>query len=143
MSRNFGRVIAGKEFLKPRKWQEWAVDDYIQGEFVGELDKDKYKKPIYGIRVDGVADAKICFKDEKAHTGKKDGVVPLFPNGGLLMQLSKASIGDFVKITYSGKAKIKKGEWAGEMAHSVTVEIDGYSNEEESEEEGLDNLLGG
>lgn len=143
MSRNFGRVIAGKEFFKPRKWEMWSVDDYVQGEFVGELDKDKFGKPIYGIKVDGVADAKVVFKDENAATGKKDGIIPLYPNGGMIHQMSHASVGDFVKITYGGKVKIKKGAWAGSMAHSVTVEIDGYSNEEESEEEGLDNLLGG
>ena len=140
MSRNFGRVIGGKDFLKPKKWTEWQHGDYIQGEFVGQLDTDRYGKPIYGVKVDGVADAEVKFADMSLPYGKKDGVIPLFPNGGLLKQLGEAQEGDFVKITYEGKAKIKKGQWAGTMAHAIIVEIDGYGDEEGSSD--LDDLLG-
>lgn len=136
MSRNFGRVIAGKDFLKPKQWSNWQVGDYIQGEFVGQLDTDKFGKPIYGIKVEGVEDAVVKFADMSAPYGIKNGVVPLYPNGGLLKQMAEASEGDFVKVTYEGKVKIKKGQWAGTMAHSIVVEIDGYQNEDS------DDLLG-
>jgi hypothetical protein len=142
VTRNFGRVIGGKDFLKPRKWETWAVGDFVQGEFVGELDKDRYGKPIYGIKVDGVKDGEVRFQDASSPSGKKDGVVPLYPNGGLLMQLGKASHGDFVRITYEGKVKIKKGQWAGSTAHSVVVEIDGYKPEGAEVEGSVDDLLG-
>lgn len=138
--RNFGRVIPGKQFLSPKKWEDWQSGDYIQGEFVGQIDTDRYDKPIYGIKIDGVADAQIGFEGNSGKTA--DGVVPLYPNGGLMAQMQKASDGDFVRITYQGKAKIKKGRWAGSMAHAIIVEIDGYENEEENDM-GLDNLLGG
>jgi hypothetical protein len=137
MSRNFGRVLGGKDFLKPKKWEHWQIGDYIQGEFVGQLDTDRYGKPIYGIKVEGVEDAKVAFADMSLPYGLKDGVVPLFPNGGLLNQMAEALEGDFVRITYEGKVKIKKGQWAGTMAHSIVVEIDGYETEEDS-----DDLLG-
>jgi hypothetical protein len=140
--RNFGRVIAGKEFLKPKRWDEWQTGDYIQGEYVGQLDTDKFGKPIIGIKVEGVEDAQIGFEGPN---GMKDGIVPLYPNGGLLTQMDKASDGDFVRITYQGKNKIKKGKWSGSMAHAIIVEIDGYQVEDsgESDDMGLDNLLGG
>lgn len=139
MSRNFGRVIGGKDFYKPKKWETWQHGDYIQGEFVGQLDVDRYKKPIYGIKIQGVEDAEVKFADMNTPYGLKDGVVPLFPNGGLLKQMAEAQEGDFVKITYQGKNKIKQGQWAGTMAHAIIVEIDGYETEEESSD---DDLLG-
>lgn len=142
-TRNFGRVIGGKDFLKPRKWENWQVGDSIQGEFVGQLEVDKYGKPIYGIKVEGVKDAQIKFADMSQSSGIKNGVVPLYPNGGLLKQLAEASEGDFVRVTYEGKVKIKKGQWAGSTAHSVLVEIDGYGTEDaEAMEESIDSLLG-
>jgi hypothetical protein len=139
--RNFGRVIGGKDFLKPRKWEHWQVGDYIQGVFVGQLDTDRYGKPIYGVKVEGIQDAEIKFADMSQPSGIKNGVVPLYPNGGLMKQMAEVNEGDFVKITYEGKAKIKKGQWAGTMAHAIIVEVDGLNNESE-ESKDLDDLLG-
>jgi hypothetical protein len=142
-ARNFGRVI-GKDFLKPSKWQDWQVGDYIQGEFVGQLETDKYGKPIMGVRVEGVQDGLIKFADMSKPSGIKNGVVPLYPNGGLLKQLAEVQEGDFVRITYEGKVKITKGQWAGTTAHSVLVEVDGYNSQlaDKVSKDAIDDLLG-
>lgn len=139
-TRNFGRVIGGQDFFKPRPWDKWQVGDYIQGEFAGQLDTDRYGKPIYGVKIEGVEDSKIGFSDPTQPSGIKNGIVPLYPNGGLMKQMAEVSEGDFVRITYDGKAEIKKGKWIGTKAHAIIVEVDGLGGEENSAD--LDDLLG-
>lgn len=136
----FKRVIqGGKDFLKPKKWEEWTKGDYIEGEYVNASELDRYGKPIYEIRV---TDKKLTGSDPTILTGDRKGIIPLYPNGGLMKQMEHASYGDKVRITYDGMNEIKKGKWKGEMAHAVILEIDGYEEENLETDAAGDDLLG-
>jgi hypothetical protein len=49
--RNFKRVVAGGNFLKPKKWEDWETGDFVEGEYVNASELDFYGKPIYEIKV--------------------------------------------------------------------------------------------
>lgn len=137
----FKRVIKGGDFLKPKKWDEWSIGDSIEGVYENASELDRYGKPIFEIRI---TKANLTGSNPTITKGEKAGIMPLYPNGGLMMQMKEASYGDTVRITYGGKNKINKGQWAGTMAHAIVVEIDGYvpEGEEEESEDAADSLLG-
>ena len=137
-TRNFKRVIKGGNFLKPKKWEEWSEGDFVEGEYVNASELDLYGKPIYEIKVE---DKKITGSDPTILTGEKAGIMPLYPNGSLLMQMDNASYGDVVRITYKGMATTSKGKFKGKPCHSIEVEIDGYVAPDEAAETDND-LLG-
>jgi hypothetical protein len=43
--------------------------------------------------------------------------------GSLANQLARVSTGSFVRVTYNGMEKIKKGNMAGKKAHAFLVEV--------------------
>lgn len=141
--RNFRRVsTGGKQFLKPKKWEDWTVGDFVEGEYVNASELDLYGKPIYEIKVDA---KKITGNDPTILTGEKAGIMPLYSNGSIAFQMDNASYGDVVRITYEGMAVTtgKNNKFKGKPCHNCTVEIDGYVSPEESAETADDeNLLG-
>lgn len=135
--RNFKKVFNGGNFLKPKKWDQWSPGDFIEGTFLGSKETDLYGKPIYEIKVE---DSKFTGASPLITTGERAGIVPLYPNGALMAQMSEAVEGDFVRITYNGMAVAsgkKDPRWKGKPCHDITVEIDGYVPEGEEESDGL------
>ncbi len=138
--RNFKKVFKGGNYLKPKKWEEWGIGDFVEGEYVNASELDKFGKPIYEIKVH---QKQITGADPEIRDGDRQGIMPLYPNGGLITQMDEASYGDIVKITYLGKSKVtnKKSKWYGTVCHNVEVQIDGYVHPDEAAESESD-LLG-
>lgn len=140
-TRNFKRVIKGGDFLKPKKWENWTEGDFVEGIYENASERDLYGKPIYEIKV---LDKKITGEDPTIKTGDKAGIMPLYNNGSLDMQMNEASYGDTVRIVYKGMATTSKGKFKGKPCHSIEVLIDGYVSPEEKADQPAedDDLLG-
>ncbi len=142
MARQYGKVIKGGNFLKPRKWEDWQEGDFVEGEYVRAEEKDLYGKPIYELKIDPKQGGKVAFSDMKQDP-TKNGIFPMYSNGALDFQMQEASYGDFIKVTYGGMAVTSKGKFKGKPCHSIEVEIDGYVADEEGAAVGAeDNGLG-
>lgn len=130
-ARNFKKVTKGGNFLKPKKWEDWTVGDFVEGIYENASELDLYGKPIYEIRVEN---KKITGQDPTILTGEKAGIMPLYPNGSLLFQMDNASYGDVVRITYEGMATTtgKNNKFKGKPCHNCSVEIDGYVDPDEA-----------
>ena len=139
VGRNFKKVFKGGNFLKPKKWEDWTPGDFVEGVYENASELDLYNKPIYEIKVHN---KKITGQDPTILTGEKAGIMPLYCNGGMAMQMDEASYGDVVRITYNGMTKVtnKNNKFKGAACHDVTVEIDGYVGEEEAANDGSDIL---
>lgn len=138
-TRNFNRVAKGGNFLKPKKWEDWAVGDFIEGEYVNASETDLYGKPIYEFKIEN---KKITGSDPTITSGEKAGIMPVYCNGGMAFQMDEASYGDFVRLEYKGMATTTKGKFKGKPCHNVEVSIDGYVSPEEAGEDDSNNLLG-
>lgn len=138
MSRSYQRVIKGGNFLKPKKWEDWSTGDFVEGIYEGEAeDKDLYGKPIYLIRVEN---SHFTGVNPTITSGDREGLVPLYTNGSLQMQLEKAEVGQAMMITYQGMATTSKGKFKGRPCHNIEVLIDGYNPDDEDST--TDDLLG-
>lgn len=136
----YTRVVKGGDFLKPKKWENWSEGDFVEGEYVNASETDLYGKPIYEIKVEN---KKITGNDPTILTGAKAGIMPLYPNGSLMMQMDFASYGDKVRIEYKGMATTSKGKFKGKPCHSIEVGIEGFVHPDEAAETTSDdNLLG-
>lgn len=140
VARNFKKVIKGGNFLKPKKWEDWTAEDFVEGVYENASELDLYGKPIYEIRVE---DKKITGSDPTILTGEKAGIMPIYCNGSIAMQMDNASYGDVVRITYKGMAVTtgKNNKFKGKPCHNCEVMIDGYVSPEEAAETDSD-LLG-
>lgn len=141
VTRNFGKVAKGGNFLKPKLWDKWTPGDFVQGVYENASELDLYGKPIYEIRVE---EKKITGEDPTILTGDKAGIIPLYCNGGMAFQMNEASYGDVVRISYNGMAKTsgKNNKFKGKPCHDVTVEIDGYVAPDSEAGETDSDLLG-
>lgn len=138
--RELRRVAKGGDFLKPKKWEDWTVGDFVAGVFLRAKEVDLYGKPIYEIKV---AEKKITGADPTILTGDKAGIMPLYNNGALAYQMDQLEEGDFVKVTYNGMAKTSNGKFKGKPCHNIEVQSDRLLEEDGAEAESADNdLLG-
>jgi len=137
MAKKFVRVINGGNFLKPKKWEDWTVGDFVEGEYLGHAEeKDLYGKPIHLVRA---TKSHFTGLNPIIKSGDKEGIVPLYNNGSLELQLADAEEGNEVQITYQGMAVTSKGKFKGKPCHNIEVLI---AREEEESEESTDDLLG-
>lgn len=121
--RNFKSVIKGGNFLKPKKWEDWTEGDFIEGEYVNASELDFYGKPIYEFKV---LSKHITGSDPTITSGDKIGIMPVYSNGSLAMQMDEASYGDICLLTYRGMATTSKGKYKGKPCHNIELQIDGY-----------------
>lgn len=103
-----------------KKWEEWNEGDYVVGKYVKDH-QDSYKKinPVLEV-----AEASFDISQK---------LICLNTCGSLTKAMAEVSIGEYVQVTYTGKAKIAKGIYAGKEAHSVQVELMTLDDEEEVE----------
>ena len=132
------RVVKGGNFLKPKKWEDWSVGDFVEGTFVRAQETDLYGKPIFEIMA---TDSKFTGVNPTILTGEKAGIVPLYNNGSMAFQMDQLEEGDFVRITYQGMAVTSKGKFKGKPCHNIEVQSDRVF-EEEGEESSDNDLLG-
>lgn len=122
----FTRVIKGGNFLKPKKWEDWTAEDFVQGIYMGTADeKDLYGKPIHLIKA---TNHKFTGSNPIITSGDKEGFVPLYNNGSLMTQLEFVEEGQEVLITYKGMAVTSKGVFKGKPCHSIELQVDEESS---------------
>ncbi len=132
------RVSGGNQIY--RAWDKWKEEDILVGTYKGTGPSDKYGKDTYQFEV-----LETFFADKKAGKELVDKVLTLNFTGGFAKSMKSVEEGDTVQLTYKGQNEILKGEWAGEMAHAIEVEVgdmdDGSGgDEEEEQEEEIDDL---
>lgn len=120
-----------------RAWEKWKEGDILVGKYIGTGPTDKYGKDTFQFEVE-----ELFFNDKKAQKELKDKVLTLNFTGGFAKSMKSVDEGDMVQLTYNGQNEIQKGEWKGEMAHAIEVEVgemdddgEGRAEEEEQEEE--------
>lgn len=115
-----------------RAWKEWDEGDVIIAKLVGTSQnrKNKTKKDwIFEVEEAQFADKKAA----KALSGK---TVTLNTAGQLDKGMDQVEIGEIVQITYNGQKEMQGGEYEGQMAHTMEVElVEEEGSGEESEEE--------
>lgn len=107
--------------MKFRKWTDWKEGDYVVGKFIG-THVDNYEKENYKVQV---LDAQ--FEDAELATELVGKNLVLNACGSLDYNWSEADVqvGDVVMVTYTGKALMEKGKYAGKEAHTMTLSIMG------------------
>lgn len=116
-----------------RAWDKWSEGDYIIGTFVGEGPNDKWHNPTYQIKIE-----EAVFSDKKAAKELIGQVVTLNNTGGFGKSMKDVSEGDMLQIEYTGQNEITKGEWKGEMAHAIEVDLveeEGAESDDDEEQE--------
>ncbi len=96
---------------------------------LGELSEEQQGKGYYASLVANESLSGVLRGITKNKYGKNeyaieraDGKVQAIANAGNLdRQMNAVKVGTYVQITYNGKAKITKGEWAGQDSHTFTV----------------------
>lgn len=113
-----------KEFVKPRRWKDWKPNEYVIGTKVECKEKDKFKKPIYAIKV-----------RESNFDAPVGELLYLNCGGNFQNLIEMVEDGEECKIIYKGMAKIKKGEWSGEKTHDIDVQMAAGAEASESEDD--------
>ncbi len=132
------RTVSGGNQIY-RAWDKWKEGDILVGTYKGIGPADKYKKDTFQFEV-----LETFFSDKKAGKEIQDKVVTLNFTGGFAKSMKAVTAGDTVQLTYNGQNEIASGEWAGEMAHAIEVEIGdmdgegGGADKEEEEEENVE-----
>lgn len=101
-----------KNFVTPRKWNDWKKGDFVVGTKVECKELDKYKKPIYAVVV------------KESNFGAEAGK-PIYLNcgGNFRNMIEMVEDGEECRIEYRGMNVIKKGEWKGSNTHDIDVQI--------------------
>ena len=114
-----------------KKWAEWEVDDYIIGKYIGSY-QDKYKKDNFVFQIEDSS-----FQSVEDADGKKVKVsgklMALNHCGSLGNQMGEVTVGELVQVTYTGKRKVKGGDFAGEDCHTVDVAFVAEEGAEDTE----------
>lgn len=125
-----------------RAWKEWDEGDVLIGKLVGTSQNRKNKS-----KKDWLLTVEEChFSDKKEEKRLRGKTVTLNTAGQLDKGMDQVEEGKFVSITYNGQKKMEGGEYAGQNAHTMEVELveedDGDTGEvndpEEEEEESTD-----
>ncbi len=152
MTRVLRKIGPSGNFLKPRKWDDWAVEDFVAGTYAGKTSQtDKYGNAMYLVVIDKTVkdhDAGECpvessVEGEDGITYKN--VVVLYKNGGLDHNIKEIPVGEFVKVTYKGMTTTgNKSKFKGKPCHNVEVESDYVPDEDVSGGDSMDDdFLGG
>jgi hypothetical protein len=114
-----------------RKWEDYAVGDYIIGTYVG-IHICQYKKENYKFKI---LDAQ--FEDADLAASLIGKTLVLNSAGFLTKPMSEVQEGETVKVEYNGKTTLQKGTYAGKDAHTGSVEIVELDEETAGESDGL------
>ena len=80
------------------------------------------------------------FGNPSWHIRGEETVYVLNSSGHLNYQMrEEASLGDYLRVTYSGKTKLTRGKFAGKESHQFTVERDPDRSEKRVHKETQDN----
>ncbi len=129
-----------------RAWKEWDEGDILIGKLVGSSQNRKNKsKKDWLIQVE-----EVVFSDKKEEKRLRGKTVTLNTAGQLDKGMDQVEEGQMVQITYNGSKEMEGGEYAGQNAHTMEVELveeegeetdkDEEEEEEEEEEEDEDDL---
>lgn len=126
-----------------RAWKDWDEGDVAICKLVGTSQNRKNK-----AKKDWIVEMEeAMFSDKKKAKELTGKVVTLNTAGQLDKGMEQVEIGDIVQITYNGQKEMKGGDYEGEMAHTMEVELveeeteGGEEEEEEEEEEDSDDDL--
>ena len=111
---------SGKIFVVTRKWKEFTEGEYLVGILEECEEKDKFKKPIFAI--------KVSESNFKHPTGTN---IYLNCGGNFLNDMNTVETGEKIKISFNGKTKIKSGDWKGSDTYVIKVEIDSATSANE------------
>lgn len=126
------KEIGGQTAYKAYK--TWEEGDYVEGEYLGIIGRDKFNKPKYGVRV-------TDYQFEDGHKIKVGERFSINSCGGLDIKMEDIDEGMQVRWEYAGQAEIQKGKWAGSMAHNVKVFVLDDEDSEEEEAQGSGRFL--
>ncbi len=115
-----------------RAWKEWDEGDVIICKLVGTSQNRKNKS-----KKDWIVEVEDAFfadkKEQKRVIGK---TLTLNTAGQLDKGMEQVSEGELVQITYNGSKEMEGGDYEGQMAHSMSVDVvEEDSGEEEYDEE--------
>ena len=101
----------------------WDEEDFVGGVLVDVVTDKKYNRDNYHIKVEEMefAEATVNQNDEKMKIGD---IFVLNGCGILEKHFANLQRGQYCKVTFKGEAPIKSGEWKGEMAVVLEVEIE-------------------
>lgn len=116
-----------------RAWDKWEEGDVMIAKYVGVGPSDKYGKDTFQFEVE-----EATFSDRKAAKELTGKVVTLNFTGGFAKTMKSVEEGDMLQITYNGQNEIMKGEWAGEMAHAIDVDLIEEEGEDSDDDEDAD-----
>jgi len=106
-----------KNFVVTRKWKEFTKGEFFEGIVEECNEKDKYKKPIFAF--------KVISSNFNHPVGTN---IYLNTGGNFINDMNQVEVGEKVKISFDGKAKIKSGEWQGSETYVIKVEVDTEEN---------------
>lgn len=116
----FRKLGGSANFVKAKGWKEFNIGDYVEGEFDNIDHQDKFGNLIYGIKVSA-----------SSFNAPVDSLVHLNSGGNMKNLMNEVSLGDKIRVTYKGKAKITKGKWTGTETHNIEVEVAEESNKQD------------
>jgi hypothetical protein len=123
-----------------RAWKEWDEGDILIGKLVGSSQNRKNKS-----KKDWMLQVEECeFSDKKEEKRLRGKTVTLNTAGQLDKGMEQVDEGQLVQITYNGSKEMQGGEYEGQMAHTMEVELvseEGEEPEEAEEEEEEDEDL--
>lgn len=123
-----------------RAWKEWDEGDVIICKLVGTAQNRKNKS-----KKDWIVEVEDAFfadkKEQKRVIGK---TLTLNTAGQLDKGMEQVENGDMVQVTYNGSKEMEGGDYEGQMAHSMSVDVveedTGDDEEFEDEDEEADDL---
>lgn len=112
-----------RDFVKPRKWKDWKKGDFALGTKVECKELDKYKKPIFAIKV----------KD--SNFGAEVGALLYLNCGGnFRAMIEMVEDGEDCRIEYKGMNTMgPKSSHPGELSHDMDVQIPSDETAEDEE----------
>lgn len=117
-----------------RAWKDWEEGDVIIAKLVGSSPNRKNKS-----KKDWIVEViEAMFADKKEMKRVVGKTLTLNCAGQLDKGMEQAEMGDAVQVTYNGQVEMKGGEYEGQMAHTMEVELveeEGEESEEDLDEE--------
>lgn len=118
-----------------RKWEDWAVEDFLIGKVVGFF-TDSYDK--VGVKIEVEAGQ---FEDGSVKDYLKK-TVSINSCGSIVKALDKLQeddmIGEYIEVKYLGTTEVQKGKYKGKDCHIVEINV--LEPETDSEGQAEDDL---
>ena len=116
-----------------RAWNEWEEGDVAICKLVGSSQNRKNKSKKDWI----VTIEEAHFADKKAVKELKGKTVTLNCAGQFDKGMEQLEMGNLFQVTYNGKKEMEGGEYAGQEAHTMEVELveEDNGDDEDSEED--------